>query len=102
MTEPDLTLLFEGGDKSKPLSPLVLNAQGEKGGRLLGHNSTKDISEWAVMVYLCEGKNKMLGKNCNNRSRTYPCDDPNCESMLKISTLFDSFPVAINAHRFIR
>ena len=59
MTEPLLHLLYEDGDKTKPLSPLVDNPSGgDKIGRLLGKNSSKDISEWADMIFLLAKKGK--------------------------------------------
>ena len=52
----DLSLLYKGGDKTKPLSPMVTNEKGEKVGRKLGDNNTLDISERASMVYYIAGK----------------------------------------------
>lgn len=94
----DLNLLYEGGDKSKPLSPLFINANGDKVGRYLGHNSTKDISEWADMVYLLDGKNKIQNKNNNNRCRKYHCDDKNCGSFLQTSMLLPFVQLSMYAH----
>lgn len=86
MTEPLVPPLYERGDKSKPLSPLVRNENGQLVGRVLGTNSTKDISEWVSMVYNNVGKKNNQDKNSNNRSRKYVCDDKNCTSHLVIST----------------
>lgn len=94
----DLNLLYDGGDKSKPLSPLVLNEKGEFVGRKLGHNSAVDISEWVDMVYLCAGKNKIQDKNNNNRCRKYNCDDKNCGSKLQTSMLFSFTMIPLYAN----
>ena len=61
MTEPPaidlLRLLYEDGDKTKLFSPLVDNPSGgAKIGRYLGKNSSKDISEWADMIFLLAKK----------------------------------------------
>lgn len=96
---PDLKLLYEGGDKSKPLSPLVTNENGALVGRNLGHNSPVVISEWVDMVYVEAGKNKIAHKNNNNRCRRYDCDDKNCGSTLQTSMLFPfNFPPIYSHH----
>ena len=81
-----LHLLYDGGDKSKPLSPLVdkPGCPGEQEGRFLGKNTAKDISEWVSMIFLLDGKNKKQGKGANNHSRNYECDSESCKAFLRI------------------
>lgn len=83
-----LHLLYDGGDKSKPLSPLVDKPgfPGQKQGRFLGQNTTKDISEWVSMIFLLDGKNKKQGKGANNTSRNYECDSEFCPVCLRIGS----------------
>ena len=89
MTEPPaidlLHLLYEDGDKMKPLSPLLDNPSGgAKIGPYLRKNSYKDISEWADMIFLLAKKKKSQHTHSNSRSRYYVCDDANCTSSLHI------------------
>ena len=83
-----LNLLYDGGDKRKPLSPLIddPNNPGKKIGRCLGHNSPKDISEWAGMIFLLAGKKKKQGKGANNNSRNFECDSDMCKACLRVGT----------------
>ena len=83
-----LRLLYEGGDKTKPLSPMITNEKGELVGRNLGLNSTKDISEWAGMVYFRAGKNKKSDEHDNSNCRKFLCDCEGCDSTLQTSMLF--------------
>lgn len=54
-----LHLLYENGDKTKPLSAMVTNPLDPLGaliGRNLGKNSWQDVSEWVSMLYLLASK----------------------------------------------
>ena len=81
-----LRLLYEGGDKTKPLSPMVTNEKGEPVGRNLGFNHTKDISEWAGMVFFLAGKNNKSDEHDNCNCRKFICRG--CGSTLQTSMLF--------------
>ena len=84
-----LRLLYEDGDKTKPLSPMVTNEEGVLVGRNLGDNNTRDISEWASMVYYCAGKKKMSVKKYNNSNcRKYICTGCDDSTLHTTSMLF--------------
>jgi hypothetical protein len=85
-----LHLLYEDGDKDKPLSPMIINplygnpGEPELIGRKLGKNSFIEISEWASMVFLKANKKKVNKVGGNKTSRTFICSDPNCPVNLKV------------------
>ena len=87
-----LHLLYEDGDKHKPLSPMIINplygnaGEPELIGRKLkkGKNSFIAISEWASMVFLMANKKKINKVGGNKNSRTFLCSDPNCPVELKV------------------
>jgi hypothetical protein len=83
-----LHLLYEDGDKTKPLSPMVTNEKGVLVGRNLGKNNPRDISEWASMVYYCAGKKIMCVPKYNNSyCRKYKCKGCNDSTLLTTSML---------------
>jgi len=84
-----LRLLYDDGDKTKPLSPMVTNEEGVLVGRNLGDNKPCDISEWASMVYYVAGKKKKSVKNYNNnRYRKYICTGCKNSTLHTTSMLF--------------
>ena len=86
-----LHLLYEDGDKNKPLSPMIINplygnpGEPELIGRNLGKNTFVAISEWASMVFLKANKKKINKVGGNKNSRTFLCSDHNnCPVELKV------------------
>ena len=87
--ESNLNLLYDGGVKSKPLFPLILNENNEFVGRELGHHSISAISEWADMVYFDFGKQKKSDRCNSSIYLKYLCIQE-CGSVLQISMYFHS------------